>query len=245
MKRFLCLLMVAIVPYSACGAWGKTNGEPVLSYVSDIVLADFESTEVEDEITYGSFKIAELLKGRASGMIKVSENGGPEIELKKMKKGRYLLIIDQMGTVYWPGNGAFSAIPVVGGKVMWPQKMENGVEMVPTDLKKVKAEIAVIAAAEKAAFEKGVKKAKADLEDGKINYRYKTSVYSNDVDRIVAERAKKKYGINLEFYSGFIFGVEKHFHRGHQKTVIEFLEKKHGFDPVEHSKAPWKPIKKK
>lgn len=166
--------------------------------------------------------------------------GPDEVAINDLDKGRFLLILEKAGNVYIPANGNQSALPVVAGIVRWPLKMEDGEQAVPIDLKIVRRQVAVFDLAEKEAYKKGQKAAKAEIEAGIINYVYLPMNRAYLTRKLIGD-AKKKFGISVEIMGGgsSLSSLEKQRHRGHQEAVIAFLEEKYGIDPVRKLAKSW------
>jgi len=79
-------------------------------------------------------------------------------------------------------------------------------------------------------FRNGVESAVADLKKGEI--KYNLYVQPSIIDEKLATEANKKYNIKL-IQNGCIIRPESHdFNLGYHHTVLAYLEKHHGKDPI-------------
>jgi len=130
LRLFLSITLILTLPSRS--QWGDYNTEKILSHVSAIVLADFQSSSNENGYQVGIFKITEILKGRKA---KVGEEihlwgyhdlvVGPVVKFEELKKSSHLLLIYYLGRAPdgkrlitgSPANGTSSVLPITNGKV--------------------------------------------------------------------------------------------------------------------------------
>ncbi len=213
--------------------WAPLNEDALTRQATDILVAEYQSVEDEGEVQKAFFKVVDVWKGEAKGVIKVRGVTqvicAPVVNFTKWRKGKYLLILKKEEDLFNPFNGGFSVVPITEARVSWFVKGGGVATRKAVELAKVKEKISQVVRAEVVEFEKGVAKAKEELAKGVT--RYEIVGQPRLTDHKLKRLAKEKLKVEVVLL-GCAGSPNEKFHEGHQKTVKAFLLKKYGYDPV-------------
>lgn len=154
--KIVAFLMCVVGTGLLNAKWAPMNEAGLVRHSTDIVVADFQSMEEDENVQKATFKIVEAWKGTAKGVIQLSGTSrkicAPVVDFTNWKKGRYLLFVKKSGELYDPFNGHFSVLLISEEKLPWFVANEGLITRKPTELSRVKAKVAKMVAAENAGF---------------------------------------------------------------------------------------------